>query len=621
MTYTLYPHPPYYFVTLSKLRESRFFFNHPPTFREGFKKKNYKLGLLAQPPLTPTYLRNLGRLNRCLRQVLCSELYKAGVAESAILYMDSRLASRRTIYEWDGVKMGPAEDVTGFEQGGMNSSDFYKLYNNEQLSVAQGSALGADIGSGIISAVGQADDVILMSNDIYNLKLLVKLTEEYCNKYRVMLEPKKTKLLWFCNRKSEVMLKLAVCSNMITINGVSVTFTSEAEHVGVLRSTEGNMPNILHRVAEHKKSLGAVLSAGLARGHRGSPAAALRVHQLHCTPVLFSGLASLCLTKAEIKVIDRHYQHTLQNLQRLHQRTPRSIIFFLAGSLPGEALLHMRQLSLLSMICHLPEDPLHQHAKHVLAAHSSGSWFHQLRDICQQYKLPHPLILLGDPVPKMKFKKLVKLRVTEFWQHKLAAECSSPNMSSLQHFNPYKASLLHPHPIWTSSVGNCFETAKSTVLARMVSGRYRTEMMCRFWTSNRGGFCLLDSCNGHDVPGTLQHLLIVCPALEQARQRLHSLWCLKTLTCPPLHRLVLKILSSSPEIQTRFILDSTAFPEIIVLVQTYGQDIQDLVLYLTRTFAFSLHRQKLKLLGRWPGSTTSQARQDTTSSSITPDSY
>ena len=32
--------------------------------REGFQKKPYKLGLLAQPLLTPTYLRNLGPLNR-----------------------------------------------------------------------------------------------------------------------------------------------------------------------------------------------------------------------------------------------------------------------------------------------------------------------------------------------------------------------------------------------------------------------------------------------------------------------------------------------------------------------------------------------------------------------------
>ena len=34
-------------------------------FGEGFNKKKYKLGLLAQPPLTPIYLRNLGPLNRC----------------------------------------------------------------------------------------------------------------------------------------------------------------------------------------------------------------------------------------------------------------------------------------------------------------------------------------------------------------------------------------------------------------------------------------------------------------------------------------------------------------------------------------------------------------------------
>ena len=91
--------------------------------------------------------------------------------------------------------MGPAEDVTGFEQGGINSSDYYKLYNNEQLVTAQSSELGVDMGSAVISAVGQADDVILMSNDIYSLQLQVTLTEDYCQKYRVKLDPKKTKLL------------------------------------------------------------------------------------------------------------------------------------------------------------------------------------------------------------------------------------------------------------------------------------------------------------------------------------------------------------------------------------------------------------------------------------------
>ena len=44
------------------------------------------------------------------------------MAGSAILFMDSRLESRLTVYKWDGQKMGPAKDDTGFEQGGINSS-------------------------------------------------------------------------------------------------------------------------------------------------------------------------------------------------------------------------------------------------------------------------------------------------------------------------------------------------------------------------------------------------------------------------------------------------------------------------------------------------------------------
>ena len=122
--------------------------------------------------------------------------------------------------------------------------------------------------------------------------------------------------------------------------------------------------------------------------------------------------------------------------------------------------------------------------------------------------------------------------------------------------------------------------------------------MCRFWSSNRSGFCLSDTCQ--NVKGDLVHLLSVCPALESTRHSLHSLWFSKTADCPPLHGLVLKILNSTPECQVRFILDPTACPELIKLIQMFGKEIQDRVLYLTRTWAFSIHRQKLKLLGRWP---------------------
>ena len=285
---------------------------------------------VSNKPLFILALDAESAFDRCLRQILCGELFKAGVDRSAISFLDNRLAAKKTVYEWDGVMMGPAGDTAGFDQGGINSSDYYKLYNNEQLSTALSNELGFDIGSSVISAVGQADDLLLMTNDIHNLHLLVMMTEEYCKKYRVKLEPKKTRLLGYSTKFSELSFKIAAKSNPISIGGVPVAFADEAEHVGIIRSTEGNMPNILHRITEHKKSLGSVLSTGMARGHRGSPAAALRVHQLHCTPVLFSGLASLVLSKAEIAIIDHNYQRTLQNLQRLHAKTPRSFVYFLA---------------------------------------------------------------------------------------------------------------------------------------------------------------------------------------------------------------------------------------------------------------------------------------------------
>ena len=91
--------------------------------------------------------------------------------------------------------MGPAKDGSGFEQGGINSGDYYKLYNNEQLTTTQNSKLGVNIKSSVISSVGQADDVLLTANTIASLCLLARLTESYCSSFRVKLVGSKTKLL------------------------------------------------------------------------------------------------------------------------------------------------------------------------------------------------------------------------------------------------------------------------------------------------------------------------------------------------------------------------------------------------------------------------------------------
>ena len=166
----------------------------------------------------------------------------------------------------------------------------------------------------------------------------------------------------------------------MTINGQPVKFVNEAEQVGVLRNTAGNLPNIMNRISSHTKAMSSILSADVAWGHHGNPQSSLWVQLLYGTPILFSGLAYLVLSKSEVGIVNAHYQKEAQYLRR--------------------------QLTLFLVICHLCTYPLNLHGRHVLmtAPVSAKSWFQQIRTICLQYGLAHPLKMLDSPPSKASFK-------------------------------------------------------------------------------------------------------------------------------------------------------------------------------------------------------------------------
>ena len=115
--------------------------------------------------------------------------------------------------------MGPIIDECGLEQGGVNSSDFYKIFGKEQLATAQLSELGVKIGNLIISGIGQADDTALLSNDIYKLLLLLRLSQAFCERHHVKLCAEKTKLQVFATKKMRLVANYAKETNPINIDG------------------------------------------------------------------------------------------------------------------------------------------------------------------------------------------------------------------------------------------------------------------------------------------------------------------------------------------------------------------------------------------------------------------
>ena len=359
-------------------------------------------------------------------------------------------------------------------------------------------------------------------------------------------------------------------------------FVDSVDHVGILRSSSGNLPSVLRQITAHKRQLGSILHTGIARGHHGNPAASLRVQRIYGLPVLMSGLGTLVLNKPEKDIINQHYKVTLENLMRLHKSTPECVVYFLSGSLPGIALLHLRQLSLLGMVTRLQGSILHTHALNVYrrGKASSRSWFFQLRNICLKYSLPHPSTLLECPLTKLAFKNLTKKAVISFWEKKLRDDAKS--LKSLEYFRPEFMSLSIPHPIWLTAKSSSYEVIKATVQAKMLSGRYRTGLLSKHWSTNRSGYCLLPSCTAQIED--LAHILVSCPSLNHIRTNLLH-FTKQYLTQIPEDALqqISSLASPSSPLFMDFLLDCSTIPCVIVLVQKFGPELLHHLFHLSRT--------------------------------------
>ena len=412
-------------------------------------------------PVYMLFLDARSAFDSVLRKILVNNLFHTGTSGQCLALINNRLQARSTYVEFDRQLMGPIEDQLGVEQGGSNSGDYYKIFGKEQLSTAQSSKLGVDLGGHVISAIGQADDIVLISNCLHSLQNLLKLSLAFCKKNHIELCIGKTKLLAIGSPSMKFSIDYYKLTSPVNINGLKIPFSTGAEHVGILRNEGGNLPHIMAGVKAHQEALNAILHTGAARAHRGNPAASLKIWKLYALPVLMKGLGSLVLLQSEITIIAQHIKETQEKLMRLYPKTPQCVVSFLAGCLPGKALVHLKMFSIFIMICLLKGSILHQYSLQVLTKSKSSdkSWFTAIRDLCLQYNLSHPVVLLQSELIKDQLKLKVKKAVINFWETKLRSEAAT--LPSLQYFHPRFMSLCSTHPILMLAGPSPYQSAMS----------------------------------------------------------------------------------------------------------------------------------------------------------------
>ena len=223
------------------------------------------------------------------------------------------------------------------------------------------------------------------------------------------------------------------------------------------------------------------------------------------------------------------------------------------------------------------------------ARQNNNSWFTAVRNLCLQYSLPHPLTILRSPPSRNEFKKLVKSRVIDYWEKHLRADASL--LPSLVYFHPQYMSLSQPHPLWWTAGANPYEVAKAVVQARMVSGRYRTRQLTSKWGDGQSSFCPLPECDSQTE--NLEHVLIHCPSYSEVRSSIVLKWKANHNTA--VAHFISYVLTQPHVYLMQFLLDATSLPDTQRLISIHGSDILPIIFSLTRTWCYSIHRERLQL--------------------------
>ena len=154
--------------------------------------------------------------------------------------------------------------------------------------------------------------------------------------------------------------------------------------------------------------------------------------------------------------------------------------------------------------------------------------------------------------------------------------------------------LDRPHPIWTTAGSNPYEVNKA-IQQVFLSGRYRTEVLARFWSQNKNGYCpAATECSLNEVVEDVEHILVSCIAYTDSAD--HSLDDQPESSCPSFsHGSLIQWVSVPSPVPSRLFShtvsnqsDTTAWS--IVLQKLF---------HLARTWGYTIHRKCMQLLGRW----------------------
>ena len=388
---------------------------------------------------------------------LLRKLFHMGIEGQVWNLIDSLHTNAETMVKW-GVQFSDKFEIKqGVRQGGILSTDMYKVYDNKLLDRLESAMLGIRIGGMNCNGPTCADDTTVVTEEHGPLQTLLSISDDYSGLEQYLLQLLKSVVLTIPPPRKRDKLE---DGHHWTLKGKEMPNVTQTMHMGIMRSADTEQSATKDNIQKARRTLYSLMSSVL-HGENGlDPETAIHLMQTYVLPVLIYGMEVVLPKRKYIDMLDKFYKKFLKMILSLPVNTADPAVYVLSGTIPVEAIIHKRALTFFGYICRLPETTIeHRLAVRQLSVKSftSHSWFIAVKEIFIKYNLPDPYDLLRDPPTKFHWRRIVNKHVNSHWESSIKE--NAVLYSSLRFLNVSGFACGKRHPL-LRTLGNIREVPR-----------------------------------------------------------------------------------------------------------------------------------------------------------------
>jgi endonuclease/exonuclease/phosphatase family metal-dependent hydrolase len=417
-----------------------------------------------------------------------------------------------TSVTWQGNQGAPFPIRQGTRQGGISSTSDFKSHLRDLLCSLETSSAGCSVGSIPSGFIAVADDMILLADDLEQLRGQLNLFGFFANRECFDINVMKSSVIvrGIPHDDFEYIKEEQPWS----MNEEKLRVENDFTHLGINYNFETN--SYVKQIVMKKLELGRItmyslMGAGLHGTNGLNPTISYQLYQVYILPRITYSLESLNLSEADFKMLETSHRSFMKSILSLATRAANASVYILLGTLPLEALIDRNRLNaLLSMVLN-PTLKIIMCRQIAMKKMTSDSWVIKTQKLLRKYHLKSLIDIILEPPVKKEWKNEVNTAVTNLWKKNIVEEAATK--STLIYLNPV-LNVKAPHRILTTCSSDPRDIRRAHVKTKLITGTYTLQYNRVVFNQTTDACCPL--CHKDDE--TREHFLLKCEILSDIRK-------------------------------------------------------------------------------------------------------